>query len=219
LQGYRVESIPIPVNTALFKPLDKVAVREKFGFTNDSLYIVFAAMNINDKRKGFAYFVDALNVIKKNNPELSKILKLVVFGKIKDEAAIAQLPFPVISLGFINSQEKISEIFNAVNLFVIPSLEDNLPNIIMESLACGTPVIGFKTGGIPQMIDHQRTGYVADYKSVDDLAKGIAWCLSEADKELLSKQSREKALNYFSEEVVTRKYMDLFNDVKSKFHA
>jgi len=103
------------------------------------------------------------------------------------------LPFPVKNFHFIRSQETITEIFSASDLFVIPSLEDNLPNIIMESLACGTPVVSFNTGGIPQMIDHLNTGYVADYKSPDDLANGINWCLTEADKQLISEQSRTKA--------------------------
>jgi glycosyltransferase involved in cell wall biosynthesis len=216
LQGYRIESIPIPVNTNLFKPLNKDTIRKKYSFDPNMLYVLFAATNINDKRKGFSYFLDSLNIIKEKYRELSNKLSLVVFGKSKEEI-LSMIPFPVVNLHFISSQEIITEIFNAVNLFVIPSLEDNLPNIIMESLSCGTPVVGFKTGGIPQMIDHFVTGYLADYKSSDDLARGIYWCLCEADENVLSTQSRTKALNFFSEKVVANQYLNLYKDVISTY--
>jgi glycosyltransferase involved in cell wall biosynthesis len=212
LKGFRIKSIPIPVNTDLFKPLDKQAIREKFGFDNDHLYLLFGAMNINDIRKGFSFFIDALNIIKEKYPTLSNILHLVVFGKSTADI-LSQIPFPVLNLHFISSQEKLVEVFNAVDLFVIPSLEDNLPNIIMESMACGTPVVGFKAGGIPQLIDHLKTGYLAQYKSANDLAQGIYWCLNKADRKEMSFQSRDKALHQYSEEVVARQYMSLFDEV------
>lgn len=212
LKGYRIESIPIPVNTELFRPLDKQSVRKKYELENDRFFVLFAAMNINDKRKGFAYFLESLKIIKEKYPDLSNKLSLIVFGKSNEET-LSQLPFPVKNFHFIRSQETITEIFSASDLFVIPSLEDNLPNIIMESLACGTPVVSFNTGGIPQMIDHLNTGYVADYKSPDDLANGINWCLTEADKQLISEQSRTKALKCFSEKVVVDQYSKLYKEL------
>ena len=68
--------------------------------------------------------------------------------------------------------------YSCADLFVIPSLEDNLPNTIMESMACGTPCVGFEIGGIPEMIDHRVNGYVANYKDAGDLAN--VFCLEKA---------------------------------------
>jgi glycosyltransferase involved in cell wall biosynthesis len=212
LRGFRIESIPIPVDTKLFRLLDKQVIRGKYGFDNDHLYLLFGAMNINDSRKGFSFFIEALSVIKIKFPTLANILHLVIFGKSTPEA-LSQIPFPLLDLHFISSQEKLVEVFNAVDLFVIPSLEDNLPNIIMESMACGTPVVGFNTGGIPQLIDHLKTGYLAQYKSANDLADGIFWCLTKADRKEISVQSRNKALNQYSEEVVAKQYLSLFEEV------
>ena len=70
------------------------------------------------------------------------------------------------------------ELYSVAHLFVIPSLQDNLPNTIIESMLCGTPVVGFNTGGIPEMIEHRVNGYLAEYKSSADLAAGMSWVLS-----------------------------------------
>ena len=105
------------------------------------------------------------------------------------------------------------DIYNAVDLFVTPSLEENLPNTIMEAMACGTPCVGFNVGGIPEMIDHLHNGYVAQYKSVDDFANGIYWALTEPDYHSLCEQAVRKAVSHYSESSVTKRYIDLYNKV------
>ncbi len=212
LKKFRVESIPIPVNTTIFAPMDNDGFREELNLPKNKKLILFGAMNVNDTRKGFKYFREALDIFVEKNPEKAKESHLVVFGKSRPET-IAELPFPAVNLGFINSETQLAKIFNAVDLFVIPSLEDNLPNIIMESLACETPVLAFETGGIPQMIDHKKTGYLAQYKSSNDLSNGLKYCLFDANNEEMRKNSRKKIMETFSEKIVTKKYLKLYKEI------
>ena len=83
----------------------------------------------------------------------------------------------------------------------------------MESMACGTPVVGFEVGGIPEMIEHKKTGYLANYKSAEDLAKGIYWTLFESDYQVVANNSRQKVLNNYSEEVVAKRYQEIYNSL------
>ena len=103
--------------------------------------------------------------------------------------------------------------YNAVDLFAIPSLQDNLPNTIVEAMACGVPCIGFNVGGIPEMIDHLHNGYVAEYKNVADFAAGIHWLLTEGEYEVLSREAARKAANTYGENSVAMKYIGIYNHI------
>ena len=87
-------------------------------------------------------------------------------------------------MNYVSNEKELVDIYNAVDLYVTPSLQDNLPNTIVEAMACGIPCIGFNVGGIPQMIDHLHNGYVAEYQSSKDLANGIHWALTEGEYEV-----------------------------------
>ena len=103
-------------------------------------------------------------------------------------------------------------IYNSADAFVLPSLEDNLPNTIMESMACGVPSIGFRVGGIPEMIDHQQNGYVANYRDIEDLASGIHWVLEEADRAALKQACLQKVAQSYSQHAVALKYIEVYNE-------
>lgn len=104
--------------------------------------------------------------------------------------------------------------YNAADLFVIPSLEDNLPNTVMEALACATPVVGFKTGGIPEMVDHLQNGFMAEQRNADQLAEGINWVLKKSDYKEIAEAARIKVVQNFSHAVIAKKYGELFNRLK-----
>jgi glycosyltransferase involved in cell wall biosynthesis len=92
-------------------------------------------------------------------------------------------------------------------------LEDNLPNTVMESLSCATPVVAFKTGGIPDMVKHLENGYLAEYENAEDLATGIEWLYYDENAPLIQKEARRSVLNYFSEEVVAEKHLNLYQSI------
>jgi len=171
LQSFPITTIPNPINTNIYQPNpDK---------DSQQYTILFQAMNLSDERKGFRYFKEALQLIKAGSPDFSKKIKLLLFGK-NSSVHLADLGFEIEDLGLLSNQQDIIDCYQKSHLFVIPSLQDNLPNTVMESLACGVPVVGFNTGGIPEMIDHKVNGYIAEQKDVKELAKGIKWALEDS---------------------------------------
>lgn len=210
LNGFRIEAIPNPIDTNVYTPQDKLAARKKHGIGADVKLILFGAANITDRRKGLSYLIEALNILKKDYP--ADQVGIAIFGKNK-HFDVALLPFRVHHLGLITAQTELVEIYSMADVTVSPSVEDNLPNIIMESMACGTPVAAFNTGGIPDMIDHQQNGYLAQFKSGEDLAKGIHYILFLAAADEMSAAARHKVLADFSNEKVAAQYINVYQSV------
>ena len=119
-------------------------------------------------------------------------------------------------LDFVADEHRLADIYNAVDLYVTPSLEENLPNTIMEAMACGVPCVGFNVGGIPEMIDHLQNGYVAEYKSAEDFAKGIYWALTNPGYSELSEQAARKAVANYSEGIIAKRYIEVYNKVSGR---
>jgi glycosyltransferase involved in cell wall biosynthesis len=211
IKDLRVQAIPNPIDINIFSPKDKVNERAKRGIDPSAKIILFGAANINDKRKGISYLVDALNILKNNYPKRGNI-EMVIFGKNK-HFDVTQLPFKVHELNLITSQEELAEIYSLADVFVTPSLEDNLPNTIMEALSCGTPVVAFNTGGIPEMINHRQNGYLAEFKSATDMAKGLHEILNLADATEFSDNARQKVLDNYTNEKVAQQYINLYNSI------
>ena len=234
LQGKTILSIPNPIDVNIFQPTPKDVAAMSFQLAYDKNYILFAAAKISDERKGFSYFKEALSMFdarlsmldarnsmfgmndvlnsehRKSNIENRKEdIEILIFGQAQ-VSDFEGLPFKVNILGRLSDLETIAKVYSAASVFVSPSLEDNLPNTIMESMACGTPVVGFEVGGIPEMIDHKSTGYLAKYKSAEDLAKGIYWTLFESDYQALVHNSRQKVLDNYSEKVVAGRYKKVY---------
>jgi len=213
LKDKKVLSVPNPIDVSVFKPEEKSKSKKIFNLNPDKNYILFAAMKVSDERKGFAYFKRGLEILATKFPNALHSTELLIFGQYQEED-FAGIPFKINSLGRLSEVSSIVNAYSAASVFVIPSLEDNLPNTIMEAMACGTPVVGFNTGGIPEMIDHHKTGYVAEYKSSEDLAEGINWTLFQAPYESLCAASREKAVAEYSEETVAGKYIRLYREAQ-----
>ena len=129
-----------------------------------------------------------------------------------------RLQLPVHALGYVSDERQIVNVYRAADVFVTPSLEDNLPNTIMESMACGVPCVGFRVGGIPEEIDHQKNGYVAQYRDAADLAKGIRWVLYEADYDSLSRSAVTKVAHHYSQQSVALRYTELYNEAIAQKH-
>ena len=203
--GHKVSAIANPINTEVYSPKDKVVVRKLMNLPLHKKIILFAAAKVSDKRKGIDYLIEASKIIaqqKSNN-----CMFLIAGGN--SEEIVEQLALPAISMGYVSSDE-MPNLYNAANLFVTPSLQENLPNTIMESMACGTPCVGFNIGGIPEMIDHTQNGYVATYKDAQDLANGLMWVLQESATEALSNNARNKVVENYSETTIAKRYIDIY---------
>lgn len=210
LNGANVLAIPNSINTDIFINSDKKEAQDFFNLSQDKKYVLFAAMKVSDERKGFVYFKQALNILKSMLSTDQNTIELLILGQ-EDTSDFESIPFKVNTLGRLTDVTTIAKAYAAAHVFVIPSIEDNLPNTVMESLSCGTPVSGFNTGGIPEMIEHEKTGYIAASKSSEDLAKGVYWILFQSEYEQLCLACREKVLSDYTESIVVNKYVQVYN--------
>lgn len=209
LKDHTIQSIPNPIDTHFFKPLDKHKARKKLNLPNDKNIILFVSQRVTDNRKGMDLFIEAINYIAKEYPEIKKNSCIAILGGHAEEIANL-LSLPTYPLGYVSDKENIRDVYNAANVFVLPTREDNLPNTIMEAMACGVPCVSFKVGGIPEMIDHLHNGYVAKEHNPQDLAQGIKWVLNNANYTQLSTAAIEKVIHTYSERNVAEQYINLY---------
>ena len=212
LDQHPIVHIPNPIKTNLFTPRNKAEARQKCNLPTDKKLILFGSVKITDKRKGIDYFIESCKILAEKHPELVNNLGVAVYGK-ESEQLKSLVPFQVYALDYISNEKELVNVYNAVDLYVTPSLEENLPNTIMEAMACGIPCVGFNVGGIPEMIDHLHNGYVADYKSAEDFANGIHWTLSESEYQSLSEEARRKVTSSYSESTIAKKYIEVYNKI------
>ena len=210
LKNQIVTSIPNPIDTRIFCKQDKKQARQAFGLPENKQLILFVSQRVTDERKGVNYFIEALQQLVTEHPAMKQNTGVIILGGHSAEVA-ARLPIPAYALGYVSDAEKIASVYNSADLFVLPSLEDNLPNTIMEAMACGIPCVGYRVGGIPEEIDHLKNGYVAAYKDVNDLARGIYWVLNEAEYDALSTQAIEKVISCYSQKAVSLRYIEVYN--------
>lgn len=217
LTGLHLEAIPNPIDSKVFKPKGKREARLRATLPEDKRIILFVSQRVTDERKGMAYFVEAMEKLVATHPEMKDNTAVAILGGHSDEL-VERLPLAAYSLGYVSGEREIIDIYNSADVYVLPSLEDNLPNTIMEAMSCGVPCVGFRVGGIPEMIDHQRNGYVAKYQDSADLAEGIHWVLDEADKEGLQKACVQKVMANYSQRTVAMKYIELYNQALAFKH-
>ncbi|MFD2937216.1 glycosyltransferase family 4 protein [Spirosoma flavum] len=214
LRDFPFSVIPYAINQDVFRPVDRPEANELLNLPNtDYPRLLFGSANVTDARKGFNYFAEALILLHQQHPELNP--EILIFGKGRSYL-FDELPYTVRHLGLLITEEDIIAAYNSADAMVVPSLEDNLPNTVIEALACGTPVVGFRTGGIPEMIDHQQNGYLADVGSAQELADGIAFIMTHPNPEELRQRARQSAETNFSEEVVAKQYIELYQKLMSE---
>lgn len=200
-------SIPNAIDIERYCPGDQILARKKLGLPLDKKLILFGAFALSDKRKGFDYLIKATHLL----ADLKQNVEIVFCGEMKDNSAEA-LDLHAHYLGYLSDPEKMVDMYRSVDCFVLPSLEENLPNMIMEAMACGIPCVGFDTGGIPEMILHQQTGYVAKYKSANDLAFGIRSILEKSGDSAIKKENRDYITRNYSEKIIAQRYIQLYTN-------
>ncbi len=204
-------TISNPIDTNIYKPFDKYKARELWNLPQQKKLILFGAISAtSDPRKGFMELSVALQLLdKKLN------IEFIVFGSSQPTNA-PDFGFKTHYLGRIYDDISLMTLYNAVDVMVVPSLQENLSNAIMESLSCGTPVVAFNVGGNSDLIDHTQNGYLAKPFDSKDLANGIEWILTNPNYKELSKNAREKVLREFDSRVVAEKYIKLYKEILDK---
>lgn len=209
LKGQKITTIPNPIDTRLYRPLNQQKARQELGLPTSKRLILFVSQRATNPYKGMQYLTEACHLLAKQHPAMKQDTGVVILGGHAEEVT-AQLPFESYPLGYVNDKQRIVTVYNAVDVFVLPSLSENLPNTIMEAMACGVPSVGFRIGGIPEEIDHLENGYVAAYRDATDLAKGIYWALNEADTEEVRKACLTKVNRCYSQQSVAQRYIDVY---------
>ena len=210
LRDQTVSTIPNPIDTRIYSPQDQAAARRRLGLPEDKRIILFAAQRTDNRNKGLDYLYEAISLMVEQQPDAP--LALAVMGAAKEQMG-RELPVPVYLLGYLADHDSLVDAYNAADVFVLPSLSENLPNTIMEAMACGVPCVGFRVGGIPEMIDHQKNGYVARYRDSHDLAEGIRWTLFEADRQQMGREARQKVHACYSQTTVALQYEDVYRQL------
>ncbi|MBU4468618.1 MAG: glycosyltransferase family 4 protein [Candidatus Omnitrophica bacterium] len=206
LSSRKVINIPNPINTEIFCPVEVKTAREILGLPLDKKLILFGADSITDYLKGFKELSKALDKIKKTDVEI------IVFGSGELNTP-KQFKFPTHYIGQLSDDISLKILYNASDVTILPSLQENLSNVVMESLSCGTPTVAFNIGGNSDMIEHQVNGYLADPFSTDDLTKGIDWVLYNPEYETLKQNARKKVLQQFEMVKVAQQYKELYESI------
>ena len=217
LRGQAVTDIPNAIDTAVFRPTDRNEARMRLGLPADRRVILFVSQRVTDRRKGMDYFVEAVERLVASGAATPDDTCIAVLGGHADDVA-TRLALPVFPLGYVADEHTIVSVYNAADVFVLPSLEDNLPNTIMEAMACGVPCVGFRVGGIPEMIDHRSNGYVAAYRDAADLAEGIGWVLGCSADGQLGRNAIAKVASSYSQQSVALKYIEVYNHALAQKH-
>lgn len=205
--------IPNTIETNVFKPYAKAEAKRSLNINPDKFVLMSGFMpSNNDKHKGTAYLIEAMNDLANRPGIVKENIELLIFGN-KDQTDVPVFPFKTTYLGKIDNDTHLAKCYSAADVFITASLEDNLPNTVMESLACATPVVAFKTGGIPDMVEHLVNGYLADYESAEDLATGMEWLYHEENAAEIQKEARLTILTHFSEAVIADKHTALYQSL------
>jgi glycosyltransferase involved in cell wall biosynthesis len=203
LQNYPIKVINNGINTEVFKPSKNTDFRFKHGF--EKKFILLGVASIWDERKGLKDFI-----------ELSKLLnsdyQIVLVGLTKKQ--IEQLPENILGIERTESVEALAEIYTSCDVFINPTYEDNFPTTNLESLACGTPVITYKTGGSPEAID-ESTGIVVEQGNINKLIEAIKQ-IQQNGKQHYSDACVKRAHRLYKKEDRYREYIDLYEELLAK---
>jgi glycosyltransferase involved in cell wall biosynthesis len=208
-----VLQIPNTLETNIFTPANKQAAKKALGLPEDKFIFLTGFMpSRKDLHKGTSYLLESLDLLKERLGVKAEQIELVVFGN-RNEKDVPDFSFKTSFLGTISDDDKLALCYSAADAFLIPSLEDNLPYTVMESLACGTPVIAFTTGGIPDMVQHEQNGYLAEYRSSKSLADGMEWVINHTDRSVLQQSARQTVMTKYAEPVIAQKHVQLYQQL------
>lgn len=208
MQDWPVSVVPNAIDTEAWQPIDKRISRRILHLPEDCPLLLFAATGgTRDPRKGFDLLNSAVDHLR---GEMAG-MELVILGELAPKEPV-NLGFPIHYAGHLHDDVSLCLFYSAADAVVVPSRQDNLPNCGVEAHACGTPVVAFDVCGLPDIVDHQKTGYLAKPFDTEDLARGIQWVLSDAERRsMLCTQSRRDAVARFSFPVVAEQYLQVYN--------
>ena len=198
--------IRLGFNLKKFYPVEKQHARQQLGIHSDAFLIGFGADDVKSKRKGVGFLLEALDSLSSN-----KDVEGLVFGsgEIDVPNGVNQLH----QLGYVDSVDRQRLIYSAADVVVVPSTEDNQPQVGLEAMACGTPVVGFDTCGIPEMVRHGKTGLLAEAGNAGNLAKQLSWIISNPlQRKQMGLEARNMMEKFHDSEIQAAQYIQLYEN-------
>ena len=213
LNRFPIHHIPYGLDTNTYQPLDPEACRLLLGIPTAKKVLMFAAEKLNDPRKGGDLILKVLQRLPESLKAETVLLLLGGNGEV-----IAELTgFQTLNLGYLNHARLMTIAYSAADLLLFPSRDDNLPLILQESMACGTPMVSFKVGGVPDLVRPGITGYLAEAENVEDFRDGIIQLLDDEPlRNYMSQQCRKIAVKEYSLELYVHRYLDLYRQLLQK---
>ena len=207
--GIRCECIPNTIDMNLFTVHDRSACKKILNIQTDKKVILFGAMtSTTDRRKGYHLLKEAISHLDRDE------YALAIFGNSSLDDDMKK--YEIIDFGQVNDDVHLSLIYNIADVFVAPSIQENLANTVMESLSCGTPVVAFRVGGMPDMIHHKKNGYLAECFDTDDLCEGIRYLCKGEENGIKRDVIHEMVENDYHGRKISRQYAKIYEEVKQK---
>jgi glycosyltransferase involved in cell wall biosynthesis len=207
-----IRVIPNGIDTTLFHPIDRSMARKILGLPLDRRLILFGGMSPTENpRKGFQHLLPAIKDLANNG--WGESTELLVYGGNQSEKT-PDFGMKARFIGQVSDDATMVLLNVAADVLVAPSIQDNLPNTVMEAMACGTPVVAFSIGGMPDMINHGETGWLAQPFDHQDLARGIVYVIeSSSRREKMGLKAREKIVQDYTESIVAQRHIDLYDEL------
>ena len=207
--AFKIKPIYIPnyVNSEIFKPIDKSLVRRVLGLPEDRFIVLLSATGLADKHKGVDFAIEALEPFK------NKIFVIGV-GIIEKNIQERLKDFPCLLTGYIYNDLLLAQYYASSDLYVFPTLADSFGLVAIETMACGTPSIAFKTGGVPEIIEHNINGWLVKQKDIKGLVEGIQLVMREPERlARWSSNGLKKIMHEYSAEKFLSSHLKLYNSV------
>jgi len=209
----RIEVIPNSIDSTIFQAIDKNKAKELLKIETDTIVLGFGVLNHNERRKGFNELLIAIKKIE------SSLKEKKVIGLFFGQSDIKDFPIPIINNGHISDEKELSLVYSALDIFILPSLEDNLPNTILESLSCQTPIIAFDTGGIRDIVSKEN-GILVEKSNTSSLSNAILELVNDKKlREEKGKRGRELIVKNYQIETQAKRYLELYQElIKTKYN-
>ncbi|GAP95866.1 glycosyl transferase, group 1 [Leptolyngbya sp. NIES-2104] len=204
-RSFAVHHIPYGIDTEMYQPLDPEHCRAQLNIPKGKKVLLFVATHLQEWRKGGDLLFAALQ-------QLPESLKAETVLLMLGEGSVKEIEIEAIALGYIRDEHLKAIVYSAADLFVFPTRADNLPLVLQESLACGTPMISCDVGGVSDLVRPGVTGYLAKPEDTNDLAQGIVMLLEdEEQRSQMRQQCRAIALSEYRINLQAQRYLDLYN--------
>ena len=207
----KIYTIPCTIDVNDWEPIEKKFARKTLDFDTDKKYFLFSAYNgINDERKGFDLLLKALTKLDIDKKKFT----IIILGNADGLNKINKLyeyDFQIFDQNFNDNKKLLKTIYSACDILIMPSKLEAFGQVALEAGSCSLPCVSFKNTGVEDIINHNEDGYLADYLNIEDLARGINLLNIESIHNKMSKNIRNKVVQEFSYENISKKYKDIYN--------